>query len=154
MTGVLLAFSLLASSSHAADPRVGGHSSPFFFAEEEGEDLKRAPEPETPKEAAPAPAPGTVPLDLRRLKEFKEGGYRGTVEGMICNACAMAVVAELKRIKGIADASLDFEEGVLRFSVAKGKRVRVSKVLRAVRHAGRRVNLGAKLYLESAYEDK
>lgn len=149
-TALLALWAALAGSARAA--QVGGHSSPYFFAEDDN-DLRRE-EPKVEAQAPAPPPPGAVPLDLRKLRHFAEGRYRAPVRGLLCNACAMALVENLKKIKGVSAASLDFEEGLLRFTVAKGARVRVGQVERAVRHAGRRAGLGAKIFLEALFEDK
>lgn len=102
------------------------------------------------------------PLD--ELKYLDPGRYEAKIIGIMCNSCTDTVLSYLKRIPEIRSASFDFEDGVLRFEVAKptrgkkkvkkkGKkgprpkklrRLRFSKFRRAVRHAGRRVRLNAR----------
>ena len=134
-------------SAHAA--RVGGHSSPFYFAEDDD----YAPQP-TPKKTTTKgqkkirpKKPSNPYANLKRVRYLPPGRFEARVTGLLCNACTKAVLEDLKKIKKIKTASFDFEEGVLRFTVTKGKPVRLSKVIRAVRHAGRRVKLGTQLLL-------
>jgi copper chaperone CopZ len=78
---------------------------------------------------------------LSDLKAIPEGRYRASVSGVLCNACTRAIVEQLKALKGMESASFDFEEGVLWFTVGKGKSLRPSQIRRALRRAGKRVKL-------------
>ena len=82
---------------------------------------------------------------LSELKTVPEGRYRAVVSGVQCNACTRAIVESLKAIKGMESASFDFEEGILWFTVAKGKSVRPGPIRRALKRASRRVKLGTRL---------
>lgn len=72
---------------------------------------------------------------------LKEGVWKVSVGGILCNACTRAAVEEVLKIAGVAKASFDFEDGFMLLTVAKDKEVRRSKVERALRNASRRVDL-------------
>ncbi|MFH1723954.1 MAG: cation transporter [Elusimicrobiota bacterium] len=78
---------------------------------------------------------------IGRLKALREGRYKCTVTGVLCNACTRAIVEALERVEGVSDAEFDFEEGVLWITIAENGIVKTGKVLRALRLAARRVNL-------------
>ncbi|MFA5139736.1 MAG: heavy-metal-associated domain-containing protein [Elusimicrobiota bacterium] len=93
---------------------------------------------------APAHSPSADVQPAYRLDELKavpEGRYRAVVSGVLCNACTRAIVENLKALKGMESASFDFEEGILWFTVAKGKSLRPSHIRRALKRAGKRVKL-------------
>jgi hypothetical protein len=101
-----------------------------------------------PPRAASAPDHKPSPhYSIKKLKVLREGKYRAIVTGVLCNACTRAIVLRLKRIKGIESAAFDFEEGFLWITVAKDREVRTGKVLRAMRLAGRQVDLGTRFQI-------
>jgi len=87
---------------------------------------------------------GDEHYSLKRYKVLRQGRYKCVVSGVLCNACTRAIVEGLKRVKGIKDAEFDFEDGLLVLTVEKGAQVRTGKVVRALAHAARRVNLGSR----------
>lgn len=96
---------------------------------------------------APARSPGgklNPSYKIERLQVLTPGKYHMLVSGVVCNTCTRAIVENLKALKGVEEASFDFEEGVLWLTVKKDAQVRASKVARAVVHAGRRVKLGTR----------
>jgi len=81
---------------------------------------------------------------IKKIKRLREGKFRAIVDGVLCNSCTRAIVERLKEIKGIANAEFDFEEGYLWITVAPKAEVRTGKVLRALRLAARKNNLGTR----------
>lgn len=150
MRFVLLAAACLAAGlAFARAAQVGGHTSPFYFAEEGAEERAQA---ETRRAAEEAGRQAARPIanpyaDLGAVRHLEAGKYEAKVSGLLCNACTKAVVEELQKLKGVQAAEFDFEEGILRLTIKKDARVRFSQILRAVRHAGRRVKLGNQLAL-------
>jgi len=75
------------------------------------------------------------------LKVLREGKYRAMVDGILCNACTRSIVLRLNKIKGVKSASFDFEEGFLWINIKEKSEVRTGKILRALRLAGRKIDL-------------
>ncbi len=78
---------------------------------------------------------------IKKMSVLREGKYRAMVSGVLCNACTRAIVLRLKTIKGIESCRYDFEEGFLWITVKKDAEIRTGKILRAMRLAGRKVDL-------------
>lgn len=96
--------------------------------------------------ARPAEEPALAPI-------LREGHWRLSVGGVLCNACTKAVVEGFLEVEGVSKASFDFEDGYLKLTVARGAQVRTAKLERALRIAQRRVDLGARYTLsETRYE--
>ena len=144
---LLAALCLAAAPAGARAAQVGGHTSPFYFAEEGSEETAEA-KAQRAAEEARREAPKTIAnpyANLRSIRYLEAGNYEAKVSGVLCNACTKAVVEELQKLKGVQTATFDFEDGILRLTIKKDARVRFSQILRAVRHAGRRVKLGTQL---------
>ncbi len=153
---------------------VTGERSPFYFADDTLKSRKkrktRALAPVKKGKARPADPAQAAPEKKELLGEryLKPGKYRIEITGIICNACTKAVTENLKKIRGIASAKFNYERRLLFITVKKPKikkgkrvgrnparekaRVRVSKLRRAVRHAGRRVKLDVALRIKSIRE--
>lgn len=87
------------------------------------------------------------------VRVLREGRWRLTVGGPICNACTRAVTEALRGLDGVSAAAYDFEQGSLEVTVARGKQVRAAQVERLLRDAARRVDLQVKFVLsEARYE--
>lgn len=96
--------------------------------------------------SAPAEEPALAPL-------LREGHWKLTVGGILCNACTRAVVEGFLDVEGVSKASFDFEDGFVKLTVARGAQVRTAKLERALRLAQRRVDLGGRYTLsETRYE--
>jgi copper chaperone CopZ len=147
---------------------TGGSKDFYFAADDSSEPRQAAPKKTKPKK--PSAEVVSPEIKLEDMKFLAVGKYRLRLEGILCNACTRQVTHNLKQIYGIKKAKFNYEEGYLFITVAKpkpkprkgpdGKVVkgkngkplmlkprrwkapRVSKVLRAVRHAGRKVRLG------------
>ncbi|MBI4424319.1 MAG: heavy-metal-associated domain-containing protein [Elusimicrobia bacterium] len=92
---------------------------------------------ETVSEAPPAPA-----KSARRFAWLKPGVYESDVQGMICSACAGAIVEELRRVSGLEEPAVDFERRSVRFVVGARRSIHVNTVKRALARASRRIDLG------------
>ncbi len=154
-----------------ADAAVTGERSPFYFADDTLKNRKKRKAAGTPapKKGRTAPrGPIETSPEKRELlgeRYLRPGKYRIEIVGIICNACTKAVIENLQDIRGVASAEFNFEKGDLILSIKKAKvkkgkrigrnparakaRVRVSKIRRAVQHAGRRVKLGTQLRVKS-----
>jgi hypothetical protein len=100
--------------------------------------------------AAAAPAPKAPDDSWRQsLRTLQEGRYQFGVKGPVCNACTKAIVEEAKAVRGVQDASMDYEEGVLRVTIGTERGVRLSQIERALNRAYRRVRLGPPFELSS-----
>ena len=87
------------------------------------------------------------------VRVLREGRWRLSVGGAVCNACTRAVVEALRGVDGVSAASYDFEQGSLALSVARGKQVRAALIERLLRDASRRVDLEVRFVLtETRYE--
>lgn len=96
--------------------------------------------------AAPAEEPALAPV-------LREGHWKLTVGGILCNACTRAIVEGFLAVEGVSKASFDFEDGFAKLTVARGAQVRTAKLDRALRLAQRRVDLGGRYTLsETRYE--
>lgn len=93
----------------------------------------------------------TAPAPL--IKLLREGRWRLSVGGVLCNACTRAVIEEFLKVEGVSKATFDFEDGFLSLIVARGAQVRTAALERAVRLASRRADLGSQFNLaEARYE--
>lgn len=98
---------------------------------------------------AAKPAPEAVP----EATVLREGVWKLSVGGILCNACTKASVEEVLKLEGVEKASFEFEDGFMMLTVAKGAQVRRSKVERALRTASRRADLETRFTLaQAAYE--
>ncbi|PCI40217.1 MAG: hypothetical protein COB53_01675 [Elusimicrobia bacterium] len=96
-------------------------------------------------EAAAAPKHKPSPhYSIKKIKMLREGKYRAILDGILCNSCTRSIVLRLKKISGVENAQFDFEEGYLWITIEENAHVRTSKVLRALRLAGRKNNLGTR----------
>lgn len=87
------------------------------------------------------------------VRVLREGRWRLSVSGAICNACTRAMVEAVSRLNGVTAAAYDFEQGTLALTVARGKQVRAAQVERLLRDAARRVDLEVRFVLtETRYE--
>lgn len=167
----LIFFLLPAARVSAA---VTGERSPFYFADDTLKNRKkrkiRTAAPATKRKARPSDPAQAAPEKKNLLGEryLKPGKYRIEITGVICNACTKAVIENLKKIRGVSSAKFDYERHRLFLTIKKPKvkkgkrvgrnparekaRVGVSKLQRAVRHAGRRVKLDVVLRIKSIRE--
>ena len=81
------------------------------------------------------------------FKTLHPGTYECRVAGMLCMACAQAIIKAVGEVEGLERAEVDFDQVLLRFTVAAGRAVPTSAVERALKRAESRVDLGTKFKL-------
>ena len=90
----------------------------------------------------------------RLPKVLEPGRYRAAVSGVFCEACTRAVLRELRKMEGIAEARFaENDRYRLFFSVEKGYSLRLTRLQRAMRSATTLVDLGTELLLTEIRPD-
>ncbi|MBI2363082.1 MAG: hypothetical protein HYV15_06840 [Elusimicrobia bacterium] len=104
--------------------------------------------------ASAAPRPAKTAADaVPEASVLREGVWKLSIGGIVCNACTKASIEEVLKLEGVEKATFEFEDGVMLLTVAKGAQVRRSKVERALRTASRRADLDTRFTLaQASYE--
>ena len=91
--------------------------------------------------AADAPGPSVT------YTELPPGRYSIEIRGMICTVCARAIAAEFAKDPGIAKAAVDYHTETAVVDVRLDRTLQVSALRKALRHAEKVSNLGARFTL-------
>lgn len=77
------------------------------------------------------------------------GRYEVELEGMLCRVCARLVSEEAGKLQEVEKAGTDLDVETLSLTVRPGRKLALSKLLRALTRAARRANLGTRYEIVS-----
>ncbi|MBI3549658.1 MAG: cation transporter [Elusimicrobia bacterium] len=91
--------------------------------------------------------PLAPPADDTTFEILRPGTYVCDVSGLLCEACARVIAETVSKVKGVQKATMDFPNHELTLIIADNKTVPTAAILRALRKAAVRVNLGTQYHL-------
>lgn len=86
---------------------------------------------------------GTVdaPPPQREYRELTAGRYSVKVTGMLCHACARAIVNELGKLKEIGSVKADFEAEQVVLEIPLDRALPIPLLRKALKRAAKKINL-------------
>lgn len=96
--------------------------------------------------AALAPRPTAASA---KFPDLSSGRYEVRVEGFLCHTCLKLALAEVSSLKEVEKATGDFDQETLLVTIRANKKLKASKLQRALRRAASKADLGTKFELLS-----
>ena len=93
--------------------------------------------------ALSSPALAAAPA-AREFAELPPGRYTMTLTGLISTVCSRAIAVEWSKLPEVESAAVDFEKSTALVSVRLDRTLTVASLRKALRHAEKIANLGAR----------